>query len=114
MDDYALILRLDLSDSSPEGPGWYVYATGSNAGNQELVRKPQRISGHHAVTLAVQMQQAMPATQDGQKSPSQIVMEGNQKVVQRINDQIAYAEAQARRVGQLRRILQTESQSQGE
>lgn len=114
MDDYALVLRLDITDQAPEGPGWYLYATGTGEDNKgQLIRKPQRISGKHAVTLALQMQQGLSLTQN-EMSPSQIVQAGSQRVVQRINDQIAYAETQAKRIGQLRRILQTETEQQGE
>ena len=117
MDDYALILRLDISDNAPEGAGWYVYATGTGAnGEQVLLRKPRRISGRHAMTLAMTMQHGdEEPTQDSPGSlPSQIVQSGNAKILQRINEQIAYAEDQARRIGQLRRILQTESETEGQ
>lgn len=107
MDDYALVLRLDLSDSAPEGPGWYIYATEGN----NLLRKPQRIAGRNALDLAARIQSSLAPSQE--MAPTQIIAAGNDKILQRIKDQIAYAEAQARRVGQLRRILQTESE-QGE
>ena len=109
--DYALILRLDLTSLAPEGPGWYIYATSAdgNAPTQCLV-KPQRLSGHEAHKIAYQMQQARSKDQDGQMTLVDIVKSGNERILQSIQEQITYAEHQAKRIAQLRRTLQIESE----
>jgi hypothetical protein len=113
MDDYALVLRLDLSDSAPEGPGWYIYATQTVDGKGQILLTPERVSGRQAISIAVTMQQGLTPGSTSM-SPTQIVGTGNAKVVERLNEQIAQAEAAARRIGQLRRTLQTETEQQGE
>lgn len=112
MDNPALILRLDLTDTAPDGPGWYLYATAQDdEGKGQILIHPVRVSGKAAVDLALRLQHVIgTASGNDSMTPTQIIGTGNQKVIQRIKDQIAYAEKQAQRIGNLRRILQTESE----
>lgn len=103
MKDAYLTLRLNLSLDAPEGAGWYVYAIG----DEQALLKPRRVGGVAAMELGEAFDQV--ATDSDDLKPTAIVGSGNILITQTLQQQIEYAEGQARRIAQLRRTLAEET-----
>lgn len=103
MQGFFLTLYMDLTPQAPEGPGWYLQATGT--GGQEPVRiiDPTYIAPEAAARLALSFDQGL--GQHEGPSAHDIVGSGTSLIETALQDQLAYAEGQARRIATLRQRL---------
>jgi hypothetical protein len=103
-------LTMNLSDESPEGPGWYVYATRAEGVPDVPVGliPAKRISLQQVQALATVLDACM-KDKDIPVLPSQIVESGNVLIGEAIDEQIVKAEEAAERVAKLKALRNTES-----
>lgn len=110
MKDVQLVLRMYLGDDAPEGPGWYVYASGENP-----LIAPIKVAPQAADILAEAFERVVGAFPDAtiHALPKQIVQSGNNLVRQKIRQELEFAEAQALRIKALRQSLQALEDASG-
>jgi len=92
-----ITLHMDLSEESPDGPGWYLSASRPDA----IFINPKRLTLEEISDLAIALDK-IPVQND--IPPSQILYSGGNLINGAIRQQLAKAEAQALRIAKLREL----------
>lgn len=110
MDNLSIALWMNLSDGASEGPGWYIWAGSTGNAETKSLIEAKRVSAGTAEELAISFENALQGQLEaGAITPSQLAGSGSNLIRQAIRNQLDEAEAQARKVKSLRRLLEAES-----